>query len=118
MLVVEFNSLEHNYLTVDEEPYFVLETGENFLVTKDRCPHRGGPLHLGTWNHRTKSLACPWHGTCLMEHALNRRSVPAVRTGANITAIFPVPDETSLKFQKRMVIANDNAENSTVDAGR
>ena len=118
MLVVEFNFHEHNYLMVDEEPYFVLETGDNFLVTKDRCPHRGGPLHLGEWNSRTKSLVCPWHGTCLMEPALNRRSVPAVRTGVNITAMFPVSDETSLTFQKRIVIANDNAENSPVDFGR
>ena len=47
MLVVEFNSQQHNYLVVDEEPYFLLQTAENFLVTQDRCPHRGGPLHLG-----------------------------------------------------------------------
>ena len=53
---------ENNYLTVDEEPYFVLQTGEKFLVTQDRCPHRGGPLHLGEWNCHTKSLACPRHG--------------------------------------------------------
>ncbi len=118
MLVVEFDSHEHNYLVVDEEPYFVLETGESFLVTRDRCPHRGGPLHLGAWNGRTKSLVCPWHGTCLMEPALNRRSVPAVRSGQNITAMFPVSDETACQFQKRMVIANDNAKYSPVAEGR
>jgi nitrite reductase (NADH) small subunit len=110
VLVVEFNSHEHNYLTVDEEPYFVLHTDEKFLVTQDRCPHRGGPLHLGEWNCHTRSLACPWHGTCLIEPTLNRRSVPAVRSGQKITAMVPVSDGTLCEFQKRMVLANATAK--------
>lgn len=107
MLVVEFDSQEHNYLMVDEEPYFLLQTDERFLVTRDRCPHRGGPLHLGEWDRRTGSLTCPWHGTCLMRTALVRRSVPAVRCGTTITAIFPAPSGTSVQCFQKTVLTND-----------
>ena len=43
-----------------------------------------------------------------MEAALTRRSVPAVRSGCSITALFAVSSDTSFECQKRMVIANDN----------
>ena len=95
MLVVEFDAREHNYLVVENEPYFVLHVSDAaFLVTRDRCPHRGGPLHLGAWDSQTRSLTCPWHGACLIEPVLARRAVPAVRRGSTITALFPVPAET------------------------
>lgn len=108
MLIVEFDADQFNYIVVGEEPYFLLETGERFMVTQDRCPHRGGPLHLGKWDCLTKSLACPWHGTCLMETALERRSVPSVRCGNRVAAMFPVDPETEYQCQNRMVIANDS----------
>ena len=109
MLVIEFDLQEHNYLLVEEEPYFVLRTSEaRHVVTRDRCPHRGGPLHLGKWNDRTKSLTCPWHGTCLTAMALRRRAVPSVRCCDTITAVFPVPPDTPVQRFQRMVLANGN----------
>ena len=101
MLVVEFDLEEHNYIVIEEEPYFVLQTSDiQHVVTRDRCPHRGGPLHLGKWNDRTKSLTCPWHGTCLTAMALRRRAVPSVRSRSTITAVFDVPPDTS--FQRTL----------------
>ena len=109
MLVVEFDSEEHNYIVVEEEPYFVLRTSDiRHVVTRDRCPHRGGPLHLGEWSDRTKSLTCPWHGTCLTAMALRRRAVPSVRSCSTITAVFDVPPDTPVECFQRMVLANDN----------
>ncbi len=109
MLVVEFNQEEHNFLRVQEEPYFLLRTSDvGHVVTRDRCPHRGGPLHLGKWDCRTKSLTCPWHGACLTPMALARRAVPSVRAGSTITAIFPVPSDTPVQRLKKMVLANDD----------
>ena len=109
MLVVEIDTRRHNYLLVGEEPFFLLRlAGDRILVTRDRCPHRGGPLHLGQWDGRTGSLTCPWHGTCLTGPALESRSVPAVRRGHAVTAVFDCASDTGVERANRLVIANDN----------
>ncbi len=109
MLVVEFDSNEHNYLMVQEEPYFLLRTSPHqCLVTRAACPHRGGPLNLGKWDRRTNSLTCPWHGMCLTKMALESRSVPSVRSDNTITAIFPVPENASVERLHKMVITYDD----------
>ena len=38
----------------------VFRSKGNAIVAYDRCPHRGGPLSLGTYEH--DGLACPYHG--------------------------------------------------------
>ncbi len=109
MLVVEFDSNEHNYLMVQEEPYFLLRTSPHqCLVTRAACPHRGGPLNLGNWDGRTNSLTCPWHGMCLTKMALESRSVPSVRSDNTITAIFPVPENSPVERLHKMVITHDD----------
>lgn len=110
MLVVEFDSEQHNYLKVQEEDYFLLRTSRHkCLVTRAACPHRGGPLNLGKWDSRTGSLTCPWHGMCLTTMALESRSVPTVRAEKTVTAIFPVPEDSPVERLKKMVIAYDDA---------
>ncbi len=109
MLVVEFDSNEHNYLMIQEEPYFLLHTSPHqCLVTRAACPHRGGPLNLGKWDWRTNSLTCPWHGMCLTKMALESRSVPSVRSENTITAIFPVPEDSPVERLHKMVITDDD----------
>lgn len=36
--------------------------GPDIRVIQDSCPHMGGPLSSGSWNARTKTVRCPWHG--------------------------------------------------------
>ena len=109
MLVVEIDSTEHNYLMVQQEPYFLLRTSPHqCLVTRAACPHRGGPLNLGKWDSRTNSLTCPWHGMCLTKMALESRSVPSVRSDNTITAIFPVPEDSPVERLHKMVITHDD----------
>lgn len=109
MLVLELSMDSENYVVVEDEPFFLLEVSDGrVVVTRDKCPHRGGPLHLGKWNERTSSLACPWHGTCFTEMALCGRSVPSVRSGRQVTAVFPVSSDAGFRRYKRMVIANDH----------
>jgi nitrite reductase (NADH) small subunit len=107
MRVVSFDTQEVNYLIVASEPYFVLrERDGQSLVTHDRCPHRGGPLHLGMWDSKTRSLRCPWHGTAFTHMALSRRAVPSVRTGAWLTVVLPVSPDSPVELSKRQVLAN------------
>jgi nitrite reductase/ring-hydroxylating ferredoxin subunit len=108
MVVLEFNPTVHNYFVVGGERFFVLETcSRGVLVCQDRCPHRGGPLHLGRLDCRTRSLTCPWHETVFTERALSRRGVPCVSTGRTITAVFPGGPETRVEPSWKWILAND-----------
>ena len=109
MYVLEIDSQEHNYFIVGDEPFFLLETcNEKKMICPDRCPHRGGPLHLGKMNCQTKSLTCPWHHMTIMPGALNRRSIPAVSNGPTIFAVFPVEPDTPVRRQHRRILANEH----------
>ncbi len=119
MLVVEFDSEEHNYLIVQEVPYFLLRISPHeCLVTRAKCPHRGGPLNLGKWDCLTNSLTCPWHGMCLTKMALESRSVPSVRSENMITAIFPLPEDTPVEILRRMVITHDGTSDKLASGKR
>ncbi len=119
MLVVEFDSEQHNYLIVQEEPYFLLRISPHeCLVTRAACPHRGGPLNLGKWDFRTHTLTCPWHGMCLTKMALESRSVPSVRSENMITVIFPLPEDTPVEILRRMVITHDHTSDELASGKR
>ena len=42
------------------EPLVVFRAGASVVVARDRCPHRGSPLSLGSYE--PEGLACPYHG--------------------------------------------------------
>ena len=42
------------------EPVVVFRYGSGVVVARDRCPHRGSPLSLGSYE--AEGLACPYHG--------------------------------------------------------
>ena len=108
MLAVDLDLGGHNYVVVEEEPYFLLRLNEGkVVVTRDQCPHRGAPLHLGEWNEKSSSLACPLHGACFIHSVLRRRSVPAVRVGSAVTAVFPVDPEASVQRMQKRILANE-----------
>ena len=108
MMVLEFEPDQHNYIVVGEEPFFVLKTcDDRVMVCPDACPHRGGPLHLGEMDCRTRSLTCPWHDTTLMETALAKRGVPSVANRQTITAIFTAEPETPVRRHWKRIIANE-----------
>jgi nitrite reductase (NADH) small subunit len=92
--VVELDLDKHNLVSVGEQNYFVLRTddGKQMLVS-DRCPHRGGPLHLGSWDWGRNGIVCPWHQTCVSIKALIRRAPAAVRIRQHITMVTDVGDD-------------------------
>lgn len=109
MRVLQFSSREANCVQVGGDPYFLYAPeGHPPLLCGDRCPHRGGPLHLGTADPHRGRLVCPWHETVFTRRALERRSAPMVRVGFRITAIFDGPaDGPAITFAKRRIIANE-----------
>ena len=51
-------------VTVNNTEIAVFRFGDNVLATQARCPHAGGPLHLGDIEvlpDRSVCVRCPWH---------------------------------------------------------
>lgn len=44
----------------DGVPVMLVKSGDELLAIGDRCTHRGGPLHEGTF--KDGCITCPWHG--------------------------------------------------------
>jgi len=64
---LKFSLIQYNYLVIEEQRYFLFKLLDNSLIlTDDRCPHRGGPLHLGNFN-KAGCIFCPWHHTMIKE---------------------------------------------------
>ncbi|WP_437984365.1 Rieske (2Fe-2S) protein [Sorangium sp. So ce117] len=109
MRVVKFKADERMLFYVGEEPYFLLRIGRGrHLLCPSRCPHRGGPLHLGRRAGTNGALTCPWHDASFSPSTLARRAVPAVRRGDEIAAVFPLGDEAPVRVRHCRVLANES----------
>lgn len=86
---VELDWPTHNAVHVGDETYFCLVVDGVLNLLPSRCPHRGGPLHLG--RVELGRLACPWHGSTFRLDRMCARGVPAVRTGDRLVAYVPAP---------------------------
>lgn len=109
MRVVTFDPNQYNLLIEgeDEKIYFLFQQSDNqWLLLDGRCQHRGGPLHLGSWNNADQCLVCPWHGTKYSEKALQKRSIPIVYRKDVAIAIVDISPHTPIHFLKRITLAN------------
>ena len=104
MLVVRFDTRRWNFLCVGDSTYFLLGVGsERQVLVMDKCPHRGGPLHLACYDEASLKLICPWHESRVSLAWLLARAVPMVCVGQQATAFFPVPAETEVHLMRQRV---------------
>ncbi|ROQ78228.1 Rieske 2Fe-2S domain-containing protein [Streptomyces sp. NBC_01260] len=76
-----------NCVVVAGIAYVYATVGGRGFVMSAQCPHRGGPLHLAGVTPDASRLICPWHDRKTSTARL-RAEVPAVRSGARVTAVF------------------------------
>jgi Rieske [2Fe-2S] domain len=93
--VIALDLAHHNAVLIDDELYVIRRTtwGKTMLVP-DHCPHRGGPLRLGWWDHRTGRLVCPWHENKIPQAHFQRSGIPLLISGATARAVVDVPAQT------------------------
>ncbi|AHH99597.1 hypothetical protein GCM10010174_18270 [Kutzneria viridogrisea] len=84
---VELTWPRHNVVVVGEQRYFGLERDGAVHLIASRCPHRGGPLHLG--EVEGNGLRCPWHGNSFRVDRLCTRGVSTVQRGPHVIAYLP-----------------------------
>jgi hypothetical protein len=122
MNVLTFSHQEFNYFFGRQDDYFLLfSSAEEPLLIRNRCPHRGGPLHLGEVDASGDSLICPWHGTKVRHAVLRRAALPLVSRAGSVTVVLDEPPG-SLTPAHRMVLANQACgrchERGPVEAGQ
>lgn len=80
MKVLRFHKDQANFLELGDQAYFVYTDGEgSSMLIRAWCPHRGGPLFLGTRLSGPKeSIRCPWHDSVVPVRAMQRKAPPMV----------------------------------------
>lgn len=100
MLVLTFRVQgRDNSVTVAGVSYVFARAFCGGFVMPARCAHRGGPLHLATFQPGTTRLVCPWHGRATSVTRAVRAGIPAVRRGDAVTAVFPYDEGTHYTVQ-------------------
>ncbi|MCA1613495.1 MAG: Rieske 2Fe-2S domain-containing protein [Acidobacteria bacterium] len=89
MIVVTFDPDRFNFVSAGDDSYFLLRLPDGSrIMFKDRCAHRGSPLHLGRWDADERVLVCPSHQTKYPERALCRQGVPLIYRAGRVTVVL------------------------------
>jgi hypothetical protein len=111
MIVITFDPDKFNFVAARDESYFLLRLADGSrIMFKDRCAHRGSPLHLGCWDAGERELVCASHQTRYPERALRRQGVPLIYRGGRVTVVLDVvaaPGEVRL-VRKNILAQPDN----------
>lgn len=106
MLVVTFDPERFNFVSAGEDSYFLLRLPDGSRVMfKDRCAHRGSPLHLGCWDADEGALVCASHQTRYPERALRRQGVPLVYRAGRVTAVLDAGPACEVRLARKNILA-------------
>lgn len=82
-----------NFLEIGEQRFLVLRAeGKGCYTISAKCPHRGGPLHLGAVEEGGHFLKCPWHKTRLSIPRLLDSGLPTISTGGRVSVVVTGPE--------------------------
>lgn len=104
MLVVTLSAGDGaNCAFVDGRPLVVARDASGSFLMGARCPHRGGPLQLGTLDEATGCVVCPWHGTAHRVRSRRLARTPIVRRGDMVTAVLAPQEDVEPQVAHRPV---------------
>jgi hypothetical protein len=98
------NLEEVNFLAGTSASYALVAVAGELLLLDTRCPHRGGPLHLGATSSDARGrigLRCPWHGTFVPLARLRTASLPMVWRAHTGEAAVILPAEAEVTAMLR-----------------
>lgn len=106
MMVITFDPEQYNFVVAGEDAYFLIRLpGGGRVLFKDRCAHRGSPLHLGCWDAGAGSLVCPSHQTKYPERVLRRQGAPLIYRAGRVTAVLDVEPPGEVRFARKNILA-------------
>jgi len=110
MIVVTFDPDQFNFVMAGADAYFLLRLpGGGHVLFKDRCAHRGSPLHLGGWDASAGALVCPSHQTRYPERILRRQGAPLVYRDGRVTAVLDAATHDEIRFAWKHILAQPGA---------
>lgn len=106
MRVVTFDPDRFNFATAGDDSYFLLRLPDGGrIMFKDRCAHRGSPLHLGCWDADERVLVCASHQTRYPERALRRQGVPLVHRAGRVTVVLDAAPTCEVRLARKNILA-------------
>ncbi|MBW4615059.1 MAG: Rieske (2Fe-2S) protein [Desmonostoc vinosum HA7617-LM4] len=105
MPIIKFDPRQSNFLIHGDRRYFLTTIDGSAFLVVDKCPHRGGPLHLGYLNCRKNAIVCPWHDSSVSIHRLQQLAIPLIWRHDVVVAILPGSETTPVIFKHRNLLA-------------
>jgi len=91
--VVDFTLREANCIRVGQTRYVVAQLkGGPPQMVDTRCPHRGGPLHLGQIQESGDRIVCPMHRLAIPLARLERSALPMIVRRDRVTVVVPAAE--------------------------
>ncbi len=92
-----------NVLRLDQAEFFAYTHEGNVYLLPSSCPHRGGPLRLGSLEGKT--IICPWHGSRVpIQHCVSRALPVVVRHySRQLVVAVDKSDYASVAFRCREI---------------
>jgi nitrite reductase/ring-hydroxylating ferredoxin subunit len=87
MQIVTINVDDFNILSIGGNCYFKINHEGRLFIAPSKCPHRGGPLHLGSRSACGNRIVCPWHDNEYSIKTIVRRALPAVFLSGKVSII-------------------------------
>jgi nitrite reductase (NADH) small subunit len=97
-----------NFISVAERRYFLLQDREIWIVPSE-CPHRGGPLHLGTYSPCKARLVCPWHNNSYAKGRITGRALPTICRRSEVSIVVP---KGEVRAWKELLVVNSGINQS------
>ncbi|ELT91020.1 hypothetical protein CAPTEDRAFT_200608 [Capitella teleta] len=83
------NSRRGSLFSINETELALFRYGSEAFAIKDKCPHLGGPLHVGDIEvvNNSPCVRCPWHSWCFDLHTgvVQRPQIPSIKA-----VVYPV----------------------------
>lgn len=93
-----------NVIIHGDRRYFLFKIADDRKAfVSDGCPHRGGPLHMGSWDASCAKIRCPWHKYSWGEKAVSTRLIPAIRRGRQWSVVLPRAVARPYKIRTKIV---------------
>jgi nitrite reductase (NADH) small subunit len=104
MPVVKFDPNVANFLIQGDRRFFLMSLDNDLFLMRDNCPHRGGPLHLGSLDCKKGTIVCPWHEATVSIQRLQQHAVPCIRHRDMAVAVFPTVESTPIVAKRRQLL--------------
>lgn len=96
--MLRFRARQANTLWGAGARYFWLESAGAPVMANAKCPHRGGPLHLGTLSADGTQILCPMHQLPTRVATLRRGALPMVLRSDEVVVMVPQEEGELLPF--------------------